>query len=405
MRFFTTLCVALGAPAHAALLRRNAPAKSEDQAPYRQELTNFMDTQYYGELTVGGQSMLGIFDTGSFELMVLSKRCKECKRYSYDPQLSHSYVKEGTIQRHVFGSGPVVTLKGYEDVVVGNMKAKHLNFWEIIEHQIPVFDHSKFSAIVGIGVTYAPQSKDKTMLMEFGIAQFAVCLEPRRAAPGWLIWGKTSNNANMHMFRSIPVVGQVHWGVEMKKASFKGTDNLCPRGCGAIVDSGTSLIAAPGLHLQRLAPVLNLIEEDCSNLNQLPNLELKLGDLDVVLPPSAYVMKVVESSVEAPATIWEALFTKPKVKREVACIPAFMQLDKMSQFGPVWILGMPFLRHYYTEFDRSEKVIRVARATKDCSFKDFNSPSLIQMEDEVPVVDVNALLQPWNDRLEDDAVL
>jgi hypothetical protein len=36
-------------------------------------------------------------------------------------------------------------------------------------------------------------------------------------------------------------------------------------------------------------------------------------------------------------------------------MPAFMPIDKTSQFGPVFILGMPFLRYYKTTFVRERE--------------------------------------------------
>merc|ERR1719476_213284 len=39
-----------------------------------------------------------------------------------------------------------------------------------------------------------------------------------------------------------------------------------------------------------------------------------------------------------------------KLFREVGCRPLIMTMDADSQFGPLWILGMPFFRKYYTNF-------------------------------------------------------
>merc|ERR1719382_487327 len=39
-----------------------------------------------------------------------------------------------------------------------------------------------------------------------------------------------------------------------------------------------------------------------------------------------------------------------KLFREVGCQPLIMTMDADSQFGPLWILGMPFFRKYYTNF-------------------------------------------------------
>ena len=43
-----------------------------------------------------------------------------------------------------------------------------------------------------------------------------------------------------------------------------------------------------------------------------------------------------------------------------------MALFQESQFGEVFILGMPFLRYYFTVFDRRKKQVHIARSSADC---------------------------------------
>jgi len=147
---------------------------------YRQELENFQNSQYYGDLEIGEQKIKGIFDTGSFELLVLSSRCEHCRRKPYDYHLSNTYAKNGTMVKHVFGSGPVVSMQAYDKVEVGQMDANRQCFWEIVDHNIPVLEFAKFSAIVGIGHGYAPTNKEKTLVMNYNINEFSVCLEKKK---------------------------------------------------------------------------------------------------------------------------------------------------------------------------------------------------------------------------------
>lgn len=117
-----------------------------------------------------------------------------------------------------------------------------------------------------------------------------------------------------------------------------------------------------------------MIKEDCSNLHELPNIHLKLGDHEFVLPPKAYVMQIKGTVLEADS-VWDVLFFKPKLDKVNMCMPAFMQLEKISDYGPVWILGMPFLRYYYSTFNREEKSMYFARATDKCSPAAFPPPA------------------------------
>lgn len=51
-----------------------------------------------------------------------------------------------------------------------------------------------------------------------------------------------------------------------------------------------------------------------------------------------------------------------------------MDLDKMStKHGPLWIIGMPFFRTYYTTFKPNERRVWIADATPDCQPSDHAS--------------------------------
>ena len=70
------------------------------------------------------------------------------------------------------------------------------------------------------------------------------------------------------------------------------------------------------------------LKDNCSNLDLLPDLVLELGERKFVLPPSAYVLR----------SSWDDKY----------CYPAFMDIGMTDQGRDVWILGVPFLRHFYT---------------------------------------------------------
>jgi hypothetical protein len=172
--------------------------------------------------------------------------------------------------------------------------------------------------------------------------------------PGWL----TFNTATPPTHNLVEVVGQVHWGVKMPSFHIGGNVDVCKEegGCAAIIDSGTSLIAAPRSVLGKMRPFFESIKEDCSNMDQLPNMVFELGSGGTMerfeLPPAAYVMRITSAGVQN-KSIWDWLEGRPRVQVTHQCIPAFMPLDKHSQFGPVFILGMSFLRYYKTTYVRT----------------------------------------------------
>eukprot|EP00927_Polykrikos_kofoidii_P031956 TRINITY_DN27361_c0_g2_i1.p1 TRINITY_DN27361_c0_g2~~TRINITY_DN27361_c0_g2_i1.p1 ORF type:complete len:422 (-),score=70.66 TRINITY_DN27361_c0_g2_i1:277-1542(-) len=349
---------------------------------YRQTLHNFQNVQYYADFDIGGQQISGIFDTGSFELLVRSSQCSGCVHPTppYDRGASTSFAPNGTVTKHVFGSGPCVSVMGYETVSVGALHAENQAFWEILDHRISVLDTAKFAAIVGIGPNFAYGNTEKTLLMSYGIDEFSVCLQKQSASDGYLTWGKVATNLKPEDYATAPVIGAHHWAAKLENVTFDvpGSEQVeIPCGvtqgsCTAIVDSGTSLIAAPGAALMQLSELIPQIKEDCSNLNELPTLRFVVGGNMMELPPQAYVMRVTGASLEAD-DIWDLLFFKPKIRKLDVCMPAFMQLDMAAKTGPVWILGMPFFRYYHTTFDRKDKVMRFSRAGPNCYPRSFHA--------------------------------
>jgi hypothetical protein len=403
---------------HAAAANASKEAKAANATTfgYKQTLHNFQNVQYYADFSIGGQKIAGIFDTGSFELLVRSTRCESCAHPTpaYDHTLSTSYVSNGTITKHVFGSGPCISVMGYDTVSVGDsLMAKQQSFWEIVDHRIAVLDTAKFAAIVGIGpnLAYGVGAHEDTLLMNYGVDEFSVCLQKPSGAPGFLVWGKSEKGLKEDEYATARVIGEHHWVSNLSNVSFstkngskapEGVTLPCgpgSGGCAAIVDSGTSLIAAPGMALMMLSEMIPPIHEDCSNLDELPNLHFNIDGNDMVLPPQAYVMRITGATLEA-NDIWDILFFKPKVRKIDMCMPAFMQIDMTSKDGPIWILGMPFFRYYHTTFDRVNKVMRFAVAGPTCDPKPYNANhtlSLLAMDaanDKELDMDVSAMVPP-----------
>merc|ERR1719460_2313540 len=201
--FLVVLSSILGANAASTRLRHSV---IQSNADYNLRLSNFNNVQYSAPLTIGGQTLPVIYDTGSFEILVLSKLCTTCEaRHSvYDSAKSSTFVASvpDITTEHLFGSGPVVSKKSFETVKLGDITSQYqvrkMPFWQVLRHEIAVWDEdAHFSGIVGLGHTAripegfaAPGQRDTTMLATLGVRSFAICLERAEAAsPGWLIFG------------------------------------------------------------------------------------------------------------------------------------------------------------------------------------------------------------------------
>mmetsp|Transcript_21597 Transcript_21597/g.57095 ORF Transcript_21597/g.57095 Transcript_21597/m.57095 type:complete len:467 (-) Transcript_21597:77-1477(-) len=380
LTLFAVALVSLPDAAAGARLRHaNATAQRatlEKSADYKVKLGNYRNVQYSGEFLAGGQVLPVIYDTGSFEVILLSTLCSQgCSQYMimYDEVRSHSFTGSGDVYgEHHFGSGSVFSKKGYETLAIGGkdspLVTRHMQFWQVVRNKIAVWnERAVFSGIVGLShVDTIPRGfrvegyPEETLLSAMHVKSFSICLERSGpSAPGWLAAGPSTDALRGGAtFQSAPVEGKVHWAVRMTDLHLPGSGlpALCSGSCGAIIDSGTSLIAAPRSAARLVRDLKMMVRSDCSNLYDLPVLRLTLGGVLVELPPKAYVMKVAKSTN---ASDWYG-------ETQYRCTAAFMTINKRSNLGPVWILGMPFLRYYYTVFDREAKRIHIAPSSPYC---------------------------------------
>lgn len=113
--------------------------------------------------------------------------------------------------------------------------------------------------------------------------------------------------------------------------------NLCAGGhCKVALDTGTSVIAGCSRIIWPLIAITQ-VHEDCGNYNMLPTIGFDLGSIVLNLEPEDYVRKYGGK-----------------------CYHQFLPLDIPPPRGPVVLLGSPFLRRYYTIYDRETLRIGIA---------------------------------------------
>lgn len=110
-------------------------------------------------------------------------------------------------------------------------------------------------------------------------------------------------------------------------------------GCQVAFDTGTNVIAGPSRIVTPILAQLG-ISADCTNYGQLPLLGLFFGEYELMLEPADYVEKVGNE-----------------------CWPKIQKLDLPPPTGPLMLLGEPFLKRYYTIFDREALRMGIGLAT------------------------------------------
>jgi len=349
-------------------LERDDDVNELQPRTFKLALKNVKGVQYTAPISLGAQTFMAVYDTGSFEIMAISRQCKVCKLPStlttYDNSTSQSFVAgKRPIEDHHFAGGTVIARQDFETVHVGTVdsvfQVKNMAFWQVVDTNMPIWKNKKasFTAIVGLGHRGAvPDSGTDGKLAESliertGTQRFAICLERGPSSPGYITLNPAFDFKSADfgsVFRRISVIGRHHWAVRMNSmsATLDGkTTSRCVGGhnCIAIVDSGTSLIGVPPHATDFIFDIVKQVKWDCSNLDTLPKLIFELDGQKFVMPASAYTVQL-----------------GPEGGKPYRCLPAFTDFFMTSDQGSVWILGMPFLRHFYTVFDRKEPSICVA---------------------------------------------
>jgi len=138
-----------------------------------------------------------------------------------------------------------------------------------------------------------------------------------------------------------PVSTPGYWQVKMEDVTIDNQkQKLCSGkdGCQVAVDTGTSLLAGPTDIINSLIDRLS-VADDCANYKRLPSLGFVVEGHVLNLLPEDYVDKSSDG-----------------------CSVALMSMDIPPPKGPLFIFGDPFLRKYYTIYDRQELRVGFALA-------------------------------------------
>lgn len=256
-----------------------------------------------------------------------------------------------------FGSGTVHARQDTETVGVGggtsHRSVKDMPFWQVLDHDLDFWNTKaggQFAAIVGLGhPDLVPQDlagpRRDTLMGRLNVSRFAFCLPQHPGAGGWLTFGPIETPSTL--FKTVPLIGGTYYWIPELTGERIGDGKVlgsCP--CAALIDSGSSVLLVPPAVMNALHDALGSVTGvTCNKISEFPNLEFELGGVRVVLPPSAYMVE--------DGWGW--------------CIPAIKSVARTSPWGPVWSLGLPFLRQYFAVFDRAGPSLHIAEAAQaDC---------------------------------------
>jgi hypothetical protein len=264
-----------------------------------------------------------------------------------------------------YGSGTVsgrmfVDRLAIEECSSGSPSCKAANKFHIIgatcvEGEMDIFADSPFDGVMGLGLSSLAVQGTRPLIDilkangQVNHRKFSFYLKDDVGMSGsrFFVGDVPSIDSYTHPLKYHGVIhGSKHWAIPMTSIKVGNRDiefGCGSIGCPVVPDTGTSLITGPTKAIQLIADRVGTINEDCSNIGSLPDIEFVLGGQVYPLSASDYVYR--EGS---------------------KCYQGFYGMDMPSGMGPnsdhMFILGDSFLRRYFTEFDIDNNRVGLGKA-------------------------------------------
>jgi len=321
-------------------------------------------SEYFGKITIGTppQEFTVVFDTGSGNLLIPSKQCTDeaCTSHKrFDAYKSSSAVDiafadepdkpvskggDRDVVTITFGTGEISGVFIKDTICVGAI-CTHANFVVATEESDEPFSLVPFDGIFGLSLPQMSEAphfnildcmiRDKVLKSNI----FSVFLGAADAEPSEISFGEFKQDRMASELFWVPVTNPGYWQVEMEDITIANERlKLCHGNCQVAVDTGTSLLAGPSEIINAITHKVT-VKSDCGNYKQLPDLGFIVGGHILNLKPEDYVDK-----------------------GDDGCSVALMTLDIPPPKGPLFIFGDPFLRKYYTIYDREKLQVGFALA-------------------------------------------
>ncbi|KAL7270691.1 aspartic proteinase precursor [Rhizina undulata] len=324
---------------------------------YHVPINNFLDAQYFAEISLGTppQKFKVVLDTGSSNLWVPSSQCGSIACYlhnKYNSEESKTYKPNGTSFEIRYGSGSLSGFTSQDVLRIGELKVDGQTFAEATSEPGLAFAFGRFDGILGLGydsisvdhITPPFYNMIEQGLLDEPIFAFHLCSTDDNTQSEATFGGVIPEHYKGNIIK-LPLRRKAYWEVEFDSISF-GAATASLDGTGAILDTGTSLIALPSTLAELLNKEIGAKKSwngqyivDCLKRDDLPDLSFNLTGHDFSIGPYDYILEV-----------------------QGTCISAIMGMDFPAPVGPLAILGDAFLRRYYSVYNLGDHTVGLATA-------------------------------------------
>jgi len=382
-------------------------------------LTNHNGTIYTTVVGVGTPAQLldVVPDTGSYDFVAVSTMCNDnsCRQHydRFKANESSTYYKSSENDMRMrnvqmdYGQGGIVVEVDYDNVAFYGTKttaaplsaARNVSVELMKEESFAGFRLAPYDGIMGLGKRSETELHTTAFLEDMGVSGFTICLGDA-ATTGDGIGGRLEIMQTLDVgspYVDLQTIGQHVWGVPLEGVGVgsepASAECTAATPCAAIIDSGTTMLTfAPNTTLYLLESIeAGCTEPDClltlqdsetcdgKEYDALPSITLALGGATLTLPPSVYMGEMdVDIPVVHRHKIAGIQIPTTRYVEGVRCVPLLSNIEEPTDHGALAILGMPFLRHYATYFDRTSggiAVAEVAASSELCNQCNAGRPS------------------------------
>ena len=220
------------------------------------------------------------------------------------------------------------------------------------------FSHVSFDGIIGLGFTYLSISEESNLIemlyKQNKIHQriFSFYFNKNDSMLSVLNIGGFNHALYQGEISYAPVISVNYWEIEIEGIFYENEliVDCTQKKCTGVVDTGTSMIAAPFESFEAIQKKIN-VDFNCKDLNTLNNLKIQIKGKMFEIESSYYTLKLESDTGNN-------------------CVTALMQLDALSTKDKhTFILGLPFLKKYFSIYDREKKRIGFALANHNLQLK------------------------------------